>query len=128
MYMCTLVTGADLSLLIREFLRNKIFLRGLAHPFIFAGPSSTRRVVDRSEFVATDSATSTATRSATTTAAKAVSAASTGGKNEKRREIGGGGEGDEAFSLFTKFGAVEVNGANFLELLKRNETILLFPG
>jgi hypothetical protein len=30
--------------------------------------------------------------------------------------------------LFTTFGAVKVSGKSFFELLKRNESILLFPG
>ena len=66
---------------------------------------------------------------ADTTASMAAAglAAITAGKSKQKGKVSGGDE-DEAFSLFTKFGAVEVNGANFLELLKRNETILLFPG
>jgi hypothetical protein len=31
-------------------------------------------------------------------------------------------------TTFKKFGAVEVNPTNIFELLKRNETVMLFPG
>ena len=94
--------GADLSILVDEFLRDRdLLIRGLAHPVATNAPS----LIDGPQQGPRPSPQ---------------------WWNDGRRRDGFNGNGDESF--FQKFGAVEVTPRNFIRLLQRDECVLLFPG
>lgn len=121
--------GLDLSMLILEFLKERhTLVRGLAHPVIMGGSSNTgslRVVLDRSGQVA----------SPRFSAIPGVQFTNSGSSTNSNS--GSNNNGPPQFvnrdeqgmrEIFTRFGAVEVTPGNYYELLRRNETILLFPG
>jgi pimeloyl-ACP methyl ester carboxylesterase len=95
--------GADLSILVDEFLRDRdLLIRGLAHPVATNAPS----LVDGAQ--------------------QQGPRPSPNWWDDGRQRRGFNGNGDESF--FQKFGAVEVTPRNFIRLLQRDECVLLFPG
>lgn len=96
--------GADLSILVDEFLRDRdLLIRGLAHPVATNAPS----LLDGPQ-------------------GGPRPAPSWWTDGQSRDLLRGGGQGDQSF--FQKFGAVEVTPRNFVRLLQRDECVLLFPG
>ena len=95
--------GADLSILVDEFLRDRdLLIRGLAHPVATNAPSLVGDGPQQGP------------------------RPSPQWWNDGRRRDGFNGNGDESF--FQKFGAVEVTPRNFIRLLQKDECVLLFPG
>lgn len=92
--------AADLYFLVNKFMEEKsTLIRGLAHPVIFMG----------------------------TGGGNTTSSNGAGPFGSIRPTAGVGGE-DDLRQLFEKFGAVKVSPSSYYQLLKMNETILLFPG
>jgi 1-acyl-sn-glycerol-3-phosphate acyltransferase len=100
--------GADLGFIIREFLESKngTLPRGLAHPAIFRGGLGGASDGD---------------------SGRDSGRGRNSGDEDPQREGGAAGQGG-LLQLFERFGAVEVSPGAIFELLKRNETVLLFPG
>ena len=95
--------GADLSILVDEFLRDRdLLIRGLAHPVATNAPS----LIDGNQ--------------------QQGPRPSPNWWDDGWQRRGFNGNGDESF--FQKFGAVEVTPRNFIRLLQRDECVLLFPG
>ena len=98
--------GGDLSLIIRKFIEEKeTLIRGLAHPIIFSDASQGGFGGGQAE-------------------------RGPGGPRGDRNSNNeaGANENGNMRNLFEKFGAVEVSPNSIFELLRRNETVLLFPG
>lgn len=93
--------GADLGLIVREFLREKeTLVRGLAHPMLFQDGGSGGQF-EQGQFTTMNNRDN----------------------NERTKE-----SSNSIREIFTKFGAVEVSPSSIFQLLQRNETVLLFPG
>jgi len=101
--------GLDLSLLVGKLYKNGIPVRGLAHPIIFQGDTTTAPGSD------------------------------TGSKLGKNRELGripgieeppstDGGNNLQDVQKFDEFGAVMVTPKNFYRLMQTGQNALLFPG
>ena len=102
-------------MLILEFLKSKqTLVRGLAHPAIMGrtNTGSLRVVMDRN--------------GQPTTTSNNNNNGVNSGLNTEPQFVSSDVQGIR--EIFSRFGAVEVTPGNYYELLRRNETILLFPG
>jgi hypothetical protein len=88
-----------MNMVVAEFLKNDVTVRGLAHPVIFSGPSPGRgELEDRVP-----------------------------GINRKTTE-GGGAAGIGSTADFRRFGAIMVTPRNFYRVMQTGQNALLFPG
>ncbi len=116
----------DLGFLVDEFLREKdVCIRGLAHPVVSRDNGNTMGAMQDDE---EENPLEKQLREATKDTPFAQFMPESKEERRRQRRAGVPNAGPFGGGNFSDFGAVTVSGKNFYNLLKANETVLLFPG